>query len=60
MSASITIRTIGGPKPFHGDVLLGLVFALPIVALVLAFGLSTHGDQGIVAQTAIEVASDQM
>jgi hypothetical protein len=60
MPAAVSFRTIRASKPFGGDILLGVVFALPIAALVLAFTISTRGDQGIVAQIVEQVASYQM
>jgi hypothetical protein len=60
MSAAVTFWTTRTPKLSSADVLLGLIFALPIAALVLAFGISTHRGQGIFAQTVEQVASCQM
>jgi hypothetical protein len=60
VSAAITFWTGQSSKLSSGELLQGLVFSLPIAALVLAFVISMHSGDGIVAQTVEQVASYQM
>jgi hypothetical protein len=60
MSATVPFSTTRTSKLSSANILLGLIFAAPVAALFLAFGISTRGEQGTVAQTVEQVASSQM
>jgi hypothetical protein len=60
MPTTLTFQATRASKPIGGDILLSLVFASPIIALVLAFAILTNSEQGSVAQTVEQVASYQM
>jgi hypothetical protein len=60
MSATIDFRIIRSPRTSTADFLLGLLFGLPVLALVLAFGIATLRQSATVMQTSEQVASYQM
>ena len=60
MPIAVTLPAARSSKRVALDLRLGLVFAMPIATLLLAFAISTRGPDETVRQTLEQVAFDQI